>query len=475
VWVVASVQGAWLRAKLAAVTTADAYTSALTERPGKEQVATPSLFDQPEPLRGVRVVELATLVLGPAAASFLAEMGAEVVKVELPPAGDTMRYITPGQFWKEASLGFQPVNHNKFHIGLDVHHPDGQAVFKQLVARADVVIENLRAGAMERKFGLGYRQLREVNPSLIYLASTGFGQWGPFASGRSSYDALAQAASGFAAISHFPGRPPLKTNTFIGDWTGACLSATAVLIALYHRRRTGRGQFIDFAQSEGLIRLLDWTWVFIGLTGRDRATVGNRDIAMSPAAIFLSRDASVAIAAPLDLEFRALCLAMGQPDLAEDPRFHDQDARLIDENLAQLHEIIGNWAQTRTSEDIVQAGQIYGFAAAPVVCSRDQYHDQHLRARGAVWSFEDPVYGEAVDYGPVPKMSASPGRLRWTARPVGFDNDHVFGTLLGLDQTRIAELEAGGAIRTWGDRSGARPPCGWRGEGALVGRGAKGD
>src|SRR5438046_4165059 len=116
------------------------------------------LFDQPEPLRGVRVVELCTLVFGPAAASFLAELGAEVIKVELPPAGDTMRYLTPGTFWKEGSLGFQPANHNKYHIGLDVHHPEGQALFKQLVARSDVVIENLKPGTMERKFGLGYRQ-----------------------------------------------------------------------------------------------------------------------------------------------------------------------------------------------------------------------------------------------------------------------------------------------------------------------------
>src|SRR5207248_2075550 len=116
---------------------------------------------------------------------------------------------------------------------------------------------------------------------------------------------------GFAAISHFPGRPPLKTNTFIGDWTGACLSATAVLIALFHRSRTGRGQFIDYAQSEGLIRLLDWTWAYIGLTGRDRAATGNTDVAMCPAAIFSSRDDSVALAAPLDTEFRALCQAIG--------------------------------------------------------------------------------------------------------------------------------------------------------------------
>jgi crotonobetainyl-CoA:carnitine CoA-transferase CaiB-like acyl-CoA transferase len=428
------------------------------------------VFDRPEPLRGVRVVELGTLVLGPAAASFLAEMGAEVIKVELPPSGDTMRYITPGQFWKEGSLGFQPVNHNKYHVGLDVHHTSGQAVFKQLVARSDVVIENLKAGAMEAKFGLGYRQLRQVNPALVYLANTGFGQWGPFSTGRASYDALAQAASGFAAISHFPGRPPLKTNTFIGDWTGACLSATAVLIAVLHRRRTGRGQFIDYAQSEGLIRLLDWTWAFLGLTGRDREAAGNQDVAMCPAAIFLSRDGSVAVAAPLDLEFRALCGAIGRPELADDLRFHDQDARLVEENLEALHEIIGGWVLTRTSVEVLQAGQECGFSAAPVVCSRDHYQDEHLRARGAVWRFEDPVYGDAVEYGPVPKMSTSPGRLRWTARPVGFDNDHIFGTLLGLSPTYIAQLEAAGTIRTWADRPGARPPADWKGEGMLARR-----
>jgi crotonobetainyl-CoA:carnitine CoA-transferase CaiB-like acyl-CoA transferase len=250
----------------------------------------------------------------------------------------------------------------------------------------------------------------------------------------------------------------------------ACLSATAVLIALLYRRRTGRGQFIDYAQSEGIIRLLDWTWVCIGLTGRDREAAGNQDVAMSPAAIFVSRDRSVAIAAPLDGEFRALCRAMGQPELAEDARFHDQDARPVEENLAALHETIGAWVLTQTSGEVVQAGRDWGFAAAPVVCSREHYQDEHLRARGAVWRFEDPVYGDAVEYGPVPKLSASPGRLRWTGRPVGFDNDHVFGSLLGLSPTQVSELEAAGTIRTWADRPGARPPAEWQGEGMLVRR-----
>ena len=233
------------------------------------------IFDKPEALKGIRVLELTTLILGPSTADFLGEFGAEVIKVELPPGGDTMRYVTPrGTFWKNASLGFFPENHSKYHVAIDLHKEGGKVLFQRLAARADVMIENLRAGTLDR-WGIGYRDLSAINPRLIYVANSGFGQWGPFSHGRASYDAVAQTVSGMIGITGFPDRSPITCGIFIGDWFGALMAATAALMALHHRRRTGEGQFIDYAQSEGLIRSLDWTWIYAGLTGRDRERIGN--------------------------------------------------------------------------------------------------------------------------------------------------------------------------------------------------------
>ena len=185
------------------------------------------IFDKPEALRGIRVLELTTLVLGPTTADFLGEFGAEVVKVELPPGGDTMRYVTPeATYWQNASLGFFPENHSKYHVGIDLHSDDGKSLFKQLAAKSDIMVENFRAGTLD-KWGIGYRQMREVNPRLIYVADSGFGQWGPFSQGRASYDAVAQTVSGTIGITGFPGRPPILCGIFIGDWFGGLMAATA--------------------------------------------------------------------------------------------------------------------------------------------------------------------------------------------------------------------------------------------------------
>jgi len=434
-----------------------------------EQAFDPArLFEKPEALKGVRVIELCTLILGPSTACFLAELGAEVIKVELPPGGDTMRYVTPeGFFWQNAGLGFLPENHNKLHVAIDVHKPEGVDLFRQLVARSDVVVENLRAGTMEDKFGIGYRQLRDVNPSLIYAACSGFGQWGPFAQGRASYDAVAQAASGLGYLTGFPGRPPLKINNYIGDWFGAAMASTSILIALYHRRRTGEGQFIDYAQSEGLLRSLDWTWVYTDLTGEDRKKSGNRDLAICPSDVFRCRDAHVAIAAGRDEEFRALCEAMGLPELATDERFASTSARLQDGHAEELLGLIAGWAAGREAAEVEELASRHGFAAARVASGADHYTDPHWRARGTIREFEDQLLGSVVEYGPAPKMAATPPRLKWTAKPVGFDNDDVFTRVLGLPVARLRELEATGVIGRWADRPGAKPPDAWRGEGQF--------
>ena len=419
------------------------------------------IFDKPEALLGIRVLELTTLILGPTTADFLGEFGAEVIKVELPPGGDTMRYVTPeATFWKNASLGFFPENHGKYHVGIDLHTAEGKELFKQLASRSDIVVENFRAGTLDR-WEIGYRQLREVNPRLIYVADSGFGQWGPFSQGRASYDAVAQTVSGMGGITGFPGRPPILSGIFIGDWFGGIMAATAALVALHHRNKTGEGQFIDYAQSEGLIRSLDWTWVRHGLAGSDRGPVGNKDEALVPAEIFPCRDGFVAIAAPRDREFHGLCQAMGARALSRDPRFKDLASRQVPANREPLLLLIRSWAAKRTRVEIEGLAVKHGFAAARVATGEDRYRDDHLRARGTVWGYEDPLYGPMVEHGPAPKLSATPGRLRWAAKPVGWHNEEILTRLLGLPPSRIKELEAQKVVGKWADRPGAKPPDGW--------------
>ena len=190
------------------------------------------LHDKPEALRGIRVLDLSVIIFGPATADFLGELGAEVIKVEMPGGGDVTRILGhAGCFWKNVSVAFFPQNHSKYHVGIDLHHAEGQALIRKLAARSDILIENFKPGTTEAKWGLGYRQLRELNPRLIYVSNSGFGQWGPFAEGRASYDGLAQAVSGLTAISGFEGALPTKVGNYLGDWFGGCLSAMGALAA----------------------------------------------------------------------------------------------------------------------------------------------------------------------------------------------------------------------------------------------------
>ena len=420
---------------------------------------------RPEALRGIRVLDLSVIIFGPATADFLGELGAEVIKVEMPGQGDVTRFLGHAScFWKDVSVVFFPQNHGKYHVGIDMHHVDGQALVRKLATRADVLVENFRPGTTESKWGLGYRQLRELNPRLIYVANTGFGQWGPFAEGRASYDGLAQAVSSMTAISGFDGALPVKSGNYLGDWFGACLAALGTLAALRWRDRTGEGQFVETAQCEGLVRALDWTWLYAGLTGRDRPKTGNRDPVFVPSGLYRCQDGDVALVAGADQEFRGLVAALGQPELAEDPRWASAAARRRPEHADALDELIRAWCAGRARGDVEAAARHHGFAAAPVMSARDQYADPHFRARGSVEEMDDHVYGTVVDYGPAVQLSATPARHKWAGRPVGWHNRHVFQGLLGLPDKEIADLERRGVVGRWGDRRGARPPADWSGD-----------
>jgi len=417
------------------------------------------VFGKPEALSDLRVIEFGTLFLGPVTSTFLGEFGAEVIKVELPGAGDTARSLTPwGQFWKNAALSWLSESRNKYHVAIDLHKDKGRELFLELVSKSDAVVENMRAGTLERKFGIGYRQLREVNPQIIYAANSGFGQWGPYTTGRASYDAVAQAVSGLASITGFPGHPPLKAGIWIGDYYGALMSAVSILAAVVYRDKTGKGQFIDFSQSENLIRALDWTWVGHGQTGKNRERYGNRDRAIVPAGVYRCTDGFVAVSALDDDEFRGLAQAMRKNALAGDARFATVEARLVEEHADALHAMLTEWTSGKKVAEIEKLGTEYGFGAAGVKKAEDHYKSPHLRERGSVWSVDDAIYGNVVEYGPIPKMSETPGRIKWAGKPVGYDNEKVLAEILGYDYLGIKTLEEEGIIGKWSNIMGRKPP-----------------
>ena len=416
---------------------------------------------KPEALAGIRVLDLSVIILGPATADFLGELGAEVIKIEMPGHGDVTRILGDRSFfWKNVGVAFFGMNHSKYHVGLDMHAPAGQEVIRKLTARSDIVVENFKAGTLEEKFGLGYRQLREVNPRLIYVANTGFGQWGPFSRGRASYDGLAQSVSGLTAITG-DGEIPTRSGNYIGDWFGACLSALGALAALHWRERTGEGQFVEMAQCEGLVRAMDWTWLYAGLTGRDRPKTGNRDPVFPTSGVFRCADGYVALVAGTDAEFRALCRLLGRPGLTKDRRFSSAAARRAPASAGALDRLIADWCAGKSRAEIERRARAARVAAAPVMTAKDHYESAHFRARRSVWEHEDPVYGPMVEYGPAPKLSATPARIKWAGKPVGFHNEFVLKKILGLGDDEILDLERAGVIGKWADRLGAKPPDDW--------------
>ena len=430
-------------------------------------------FRSSGPLKGVRVLEVCTLLFGPSGPSFLAEMGAEVIKIELPPVGDVTRSLNPfGWFYKEQSPMFMHINPNKYYMALDLHIDIAQQIFKELAAKSDIIEFNLRP-AVTNRWNIGYEDIKKVNPGIIYIEKNGFGQWGMYAEqDRPSNDGAAQALAGYAWISSFPGRPPLKQPIWICDYYGGLMGEVAVLAALHHRRKTGKGQFIEMSQIENIMRTMGWVWPYQQMTGKGVEPSGNRDQCICPADTFLCKDGLLAaIAAPAPDEFKGLCTAMGRPELAKDPRFKDHEIRLKEENALAILAIIAEWAKTQKADEIEALGKTHGFAATRLHNAVDMNKDPHRRERDFVKEIDDPMYGKYVEHEFPVMMSKTPPKIKWTVRPVGFDNDYIMRKILGRNQAQIDELYLHGVLGKWKDQQGRRPPSDWDGQsGAIIRR-----
>ncbi len=422
------------------------------------------LFNKPEPLKGVRVLEVCYVLLGPAACDYLAEFGAEVIKFE-GQRGDQMRFVTPyATFWKNMSPGLEIENHNKYWVGMHLGNPRAKELFLDLVKKSDVVVDNLTPGRMT-EWGIGYKELKAVNPRIIQLHASGYGSWGPW-TGRTSYDAVAQSMGALSPITGFEDRGPIKSGVWIADWIAGIMCAVAIMSALNYRERTGEGQFIDYLQVENVIRWLDWTWLYTHKTGEDRKRSGNRDLAICPSDLFECLDGWVAIAAFSEEEFHGLCQAMDDLSLYE--KYAEPLDRLKDENARLLLERIAQWAKSQHVGAVEELGSRFGFAASRVLEAKDAYYSDHFRERGAVQEYDDPLYGTMIQQCYPPRLSETPGRLKWSSRPLGFDNEYVFTKILGLPNDQVKELERQGVLFKWNPKIPSHcPPSDWDGKTGL--------
>jgi crotonobetainyl-CoA:carnitine CoA-transferase CaiB-like acyl-CoA transferase len=396
------------------------------------------------PLEGVTVVEFGQLLAGPYCGSLLADFGADVIKVEAPPAGDPMR-----QWGRERvngrTLWWPSLARGKRLVTLNLRDERGQELARALMDRADVVVENFSPGTME-KWGLGPDEALERNPRLVYARISGYGQTGRYRD-RVGFAAAAEAMAGLRYINGHPDQAPPRTGLSIGDSLAAKQAFEGILLALYHRdARGGAGQVIDVGIVDACFAMTESMTTEYGMAGVVREPSGTYLSRIAPSNVHRSSDGKwVVIAANHDTLFRRLAELMGQPELADDERFRDHQARGAHED--ELYAIIDAWAARHTAEELDALLAGASVVTSGVYSIADVFADPHFRERGLIVDAEDPELGAVPMPGVTPALSETPGGIRWSGRwEVGADNDDVWGGLVGLAADELAELRERGVL-----------------------------
>ena len=381
-------------------------------------------------LDGIRVLEIGSTVAGPAAGRLLADFGAHVIKVE-PPEGDHLR--TWGALAPDGtSWWFKSHNRNKSFAAFDLHDPlDAQRV-RAIALQCDVVLENFRPGRLE-EWGLGYEQLRAERPDIVYVSISGYGQDGPYA-GRPGFGNIAECMSGLRFVTGYPDRPPVRTGISIGDEIAGLYAVIGTTMALLARNRTGVGDHVDVSLVESSFSLMESMLPDYVHAGTVTERTGNRYLRAAPAGTYRTRDGKwLSISANSQPIFRRLCGVLGQPELADDPRFATNQARI--QNDDALDPIIAAWVVHVDLSDADATLAKAGIPAGPVYSIADIVADEQMRARGAIASAPADDGTAIATYGVVPKLHAHPGRIDHAARGVGHDHDAILAAF------GLAELE----------------------------------
>lgn len=393
------------------------------------------------PLQGLKILDLGTMIAGPVACTLLADFGAEVIKIEEPRAGDPMRHIGP--FVEGESLWWNVEARNKKSVTLDLKQPAGRALLLELVAHADAVVENFRPGAMAR-LGLAYEDLKQVNPRIILLSISGFGQTGPYAA-RAGYDRIAQAFGGLLHISGYPDRPPVRPGVSIADYQTALFGALSLMMAIHHRdAHGGCGQHIDLALYESVYRFTDVLTTAYDRLGLIRQREGNQGRAAAPGDHFPTREGRyLVLTISHDAMFHKLCEAMGRPELARAERYATHELRW--RNLADINQVVGEWILSQDVDAVCRTLDAHGLAYSLVLSIDAICADPHYRARGNIQAVEHPRLGTLRMQGVGPKFSVSPAGALRPAPSLGEHNREVLQRL-GVDEPMLGQLAHDGVI-----------------------------
>ncbi len=392
------------------------------------------------PLDGVRVLELGTTIAGPFCGRLLCDFGAEVVKVE-PPDGDPVRGA--GKVHQGKSLYAASILRGKRLIAADLRKPEAQALIRRLVPKFDIVIENFRPGGME-KWGLGYADLAKLHPGLVMVRISGYGQTGPY-SERPGYGVVCEAVGGLRYIIGDPDRPPARANIALTDYITGLYAAFGAMMALRHREHTGQGQFVDTALYECAFSFMEQHVPAFDKLGfvAERTGAGMTDSYVNN--MFATRDGVyVHVQGSQANSFRRLCAAMGQPELANDPRFAERRAR--NEHGAEIDRIVGEWIGARDYTEMEQAFNAQGVTFTRVYSMADCFGDPHFAARGMLARIKDDKLGTVAVAAPVPRLSATPGRIDRSGGEIGENTREVLQEYLALSDAELDELLAAKAI-----------------------------
>ncbi len=396
----------------------------------------------PLPLEGLRVVDSATLFAGPVIASLMGDYGADVVKVE-HPAGDGLR--TLGWSKDGVSLWWAHVGRNKRCVTLKLSDPRGEELMKELLSNADVYIENFRPGTLER-WNLGPEQLHELNPGLVIVRTTGFGQTGPYAK-RPGFGTLAESISGFAYINGWPDKPPALPPFALGDGVAALTGTFAIMFALWWREHggNGQGQVIDLSIYEPLFWLLGPQSLLYDQLGIVQERTGNSAPFTAPRNAYQAKDGRwLGLSASAQSIAERVMHIVGRPELVEEPWFSDHTGRVG--HADELDEIIQSWVGERTTEEVLDAFAEAEGAIAPVYSIAEIFDDPQYKERETITTVEHPVLGPLKMPNVIPRMGATPGRIKHAGAELGEHNSEIFCGELGVSEEELAELAERGVI-----------------------------
>ena len=395
------------------------------------------------PLAGLRVVEMGQLLAGPFVGSRCADFGAEVIKIEAPGSGDPIRNWGRQQY-EGKTLWWPIMARNKKSVSINLRDARGQDLARRLIAEADVVIENFKPGTLE-KWGMSPAELHKLNPGLIIVRVSGFGQTGPY-SARPGFASVGEAMSGMRYINGYPEMPPPRYGISLGDTLTSLFAFEGMMMALYKRDRNGGiGQVVDAAITESCFAMLESTVTEYSKAGFVRQPSGTGIAKIAPSNIYPTKDGNhVVIAANVDAMFRRLTRAMGQPELADDPRFVSHIAR--GDHAELLDSMVAEWSSSMTTEELTARLEEFDIVFGPINSIAEVVKDPHFRARGMVQDFQDEEFGTITIPGVFPVLSETPGQVAWLGpQEIGAHNDEVYGEI-GLSEAEIDDLRSEGVV-----------------------------